>query len=62
MKRPQFCDNCGEPLGEFDHNRRADGPLSCGERECNRAARDEEMAETEEAQDRAARDGWERYR
>ena len=62
MKRQRYCDYCSEPLGEFNWNHRFDGPLSCGSRECNRAEREDMRAEQEELADKAAADGYERYR
>lgn len=54
------CDNCGQELGagtwypnEFK---------SCGEPDCERAARDADAAERDEAAYRAAQDDYERYR
>ena len=48
--------------GSFAHSRRFDGPLSCGEKDCARAERDELRAETEHAQEQAREDDYARYR
>lgn len=34
IAEPQFCDWCRRPCGYFIHNRKFDGPLSCGRIEC----------------------------
>jgi ribosomal protein S27AE len=56
----QHCFNCGAELGVFDAYHR--DLQTCGEKECERAARDMERGEQEEAQYRAQEDNYERYR
>lgn len=54
MKKMQHCDYCGEEIGVF-----AKYPgdiLSCGQIECNRAARDDEQARRDEAHEQLDRD------
>lgn len=58
----QHCDYCGEELGVFEHHSRFDGPRSCGKRECDRSARDDERGAQESAMLDAADDGYARYR
>ena len=58
----QHCDYCGEELGVFSHSRRLDGPRLCSSVECSRDARDDERADYQEAAERAADDGYDRYR
>lgn len=62
MKRQQYCEYCGESLGEFEWSLRWDGHLTCGKAECDREARRDELADEEEAAARAAADRFERYR
>lgn len=56
-ERMQHCFNCGEELGVFrsyhgDRN-------TCGRQECERAARDDERGEREQAHEELDRDrGW----
>ena len=57
----QYCDYCGEFLGEFEHSRRWDGPFSCGASECEREIRYMLQAEESERQERTEEDGYSRY-
>lgn len=59
--RMQHCFNCGEALGVYARYY-GDSPEVCGSAECVRAARDDERARDEEAQERAREDGYDRYR
>lgn len=55
------CAQCGKDMGEWDR-RYCDARDTCGERDCERGARDDAYAEREEAHDRLDRDmGWGRY-
>ena len=57
MKR-YVCWYCGKDMGEFDR-RYCDSRDTCGEPECERAARDAERQEREEAHEQLDRDrGW----
>ena len=58
----QNCDYCGEYVGDFSHVRRLDGPLSCGEMECDRDARDDDRQDELEIRERAEQDDYGRYR
>ena len=54
-----YCDYCGVEIGMGVRQWRE--KLSCGAKECDRAIRDEEMAEREEAHEQLDRDmGWDR--
>ena len=59
-KRMLHCDNCGDLVGEGTRYRNE--PVSCGEPECESAARDMERAADDEARERAREDGYDRYR
>lgn len=59
--REQFCDGCGKPMGVFAWNRNADGFLSCGEKECERDARDDYRAREDSAKYEAEQDGYAAY-
>lgn len=61
MVRKQYCFNCGEFLGEFEHSNRLDGPLSCGKAECERAGAEEERSEREYRRQSAEEDDFNRY-
>lgn len=53
----QHCFNCGDELGVF-HAYQGDRN-TCGKQECERAARDDERAECEQAHEDLDRDrGW----
>lgn len=58
----QYCDECGEDMGVFDHRRSYDGPLSCGKPACERSARDQEAMARDEAAEDAREDDYARYR
>lgn len=57
----QHCDNCGAELGRFHHSRRFDGPTSCGEPACERAANEQEREAQDERRQAAEDDGYGRY-
>ncbi len=59
--KEQRCDYCGATMGFFEHSARLDGPLSCGSRDCDHDARDDDRARYEEARVSAEEDGYERY-
>lgn len=57
-RRMRYCAQCGCELGMFDdrHYERTD---TCGKAECERNARDEELARREEAHDELDKlNGW----
>lgn len=56
----QHCFNCGADLGVFVAYR--GDILTCGSRECDRAASDQAAYEHDEARERAGADDYERYR
>lgn len=62
VAKEQYCQFCGEPMGVFKHSVRFDGPLVCGQRECNRDAREQERQREDEIRQSAEDDGYERYR
>jgi hypothetical protein len=54
------CWYCGEDMGPWDRN--CDSRDTCGKQECERAARDQDRAEYEEAHERLDLDmGWDRW-
>lgn len=53
------CDYCGEPLGQWLSS---DEPITCGQPECERWARNEEREAQLDLREIAERDGYERYR
>jgi len=58
MTKRHVCWFCGEDMGEFDR-RYCDSGHTCGKPECERAARDAEQQEREEAHEQLDRDrGW----
>ena len=62
MIKNQFCDFCGELLGTFEWSHLIDGPLTCGEPDCERAAREDERARDDEARQAAQDDDYGKYR
>jgi hypothetical protein len=57
-KRRHLCWYCAKDMGEWDR-RYCDPSDTCGERECERAARDAAIAERHEAHEKLDRDmGW----
>lgn len=56
--RERFCFNCGASLGVIE-DRYYDRTDTCGDRECERAARDQAECEREDAHEQLDRDmGW----
>lgn len=59
-KKMQYCFNCGKELGIYE---KSYGEIdTCGERECERAAREYQAEVDADAEDRAERDHYVRYR
>ena len=58
--RKQYCDYCGEYLGEYV--RYMGEPESCGKKECNREINHMMREREEEILDMAERDNYSRYR
>ena len=54
-KKRYLCWYCGKDMGEWD-GRYCSSTDTCGERECERAARDQAQAEREEAHENLDRD------
>lgn len=60
MSKERFCEYCGKNIGAFVWNR-ADGALTCGARECERWAQDQEREQEDHARYFAEQDGYTAY-
>lgn len=57
----QYCFNCGAECGVFEHFYHRD-LVTCGKGECEREAREQARYDDDMARERAAEDGYDRYR